>query len=118
MPVSIAEDGRRTVAVVSRLDGFIHNDEETFEFSFEILVFSNDDADGLPFRTMDRHIASQYIPLEIRQTIIPIVVQSLCSLVDAVRPSNIYMVTKDGTLPEKAMPKFDTLVSALLDLGF
>ncbi len=118
--VSIATDGERVVAVISRLESFPFADDEdtdTHEFSFVIAVFSHD-GNHENFETMDRDMAVPYIPHDIRNEVMNVVSESAKTLIQQEKPEQIYMVTKDRNLPEKAIRKYDILMDALYEAGY
>jgi hypothetical protein len=87
------------------------------EFIFEFVILSNDDTYE-SFSTMDREIAAQFIPREIRGQIIDYVEKGLDMLLSTVRPHRVFRVTKQRNLPDKALVKHRRITQVLLNSGY
>src|ERR1700688_3949167 len=71
------------VSVDSHLIETVFEDEQFWEFSFEITVISPDDS-AESFSTQDREIAANYIPVEIRRYVMEVVCASFRALLQKV----------------------------------
>lgn len=106
----------RVASIVSNIAPFVLDDREAWEFSFMVVVVSLDETYE-PLETMDRAIASEFIPDDIRHQIMDVVCASLQALILATKPQVIHMVTKERNLPPNAMAKYDRLISLLDENG-
>jgi hypothetical protein len=117
MPIAESHDGNRVVSVDCRFGLGCDDVGDFWEFSFEITVISWND-DYLPVSTMDRDIAANYIPANVRPRVMEIVCRSLRALIEHVQPERIYRVTKVRLPPAKAMPKHHLLTDLLVSCGY
>lgn len=115
-------DTDRLVSVESRLT-YTQNTHKIpdalwfHEFSFSVIVVSLG-GDSPTFETQDRTSARAYIPEGCRHLVMPIVSASLRALVNRVRPSVIYRVTKSRNPTSKALQKHVLLTDSLNDEGY
>jgi hypothetical protein len=109
--------GSRVVSVVSELNETNFDGDTFWEFSFSIDVFC---LDGLfeAFRTQERAIAAQFIPVPTRDAVMKVVCSSLESLVAHAAPRSVYWVTKDRNPPDKALPKYHMVRETLENMRY
>lgn len=105
------------VSVDSHLAETVIDDEQFWEFSFEITVTSLDGG-WESFSTQDRDTAANFIPVEIRHLVMDAVCASFRSLLQRVRPYKVYRVTKARNPDEKVLQKHHLLTQVLLDSGY
>ena len=91
--------------------------ESFHEFSFSIVVQSLDGAD-LPIVTQDRDIARSFIPAELIEQIMPIVLRSCHCFIEEVKPERIYRVTKMSFSTPRALFKHDLITNFLHGAGY
>jgi hypothetical protein len=117
IPISKSLDGDRIVYVVTEFSEMLSGEQRYWElsFGFEVISLSGSFQD---FRTQDRDDAAPFIPEELRCKIIGLVADSAAALVKHTSPGSIYWVTKGGSLPDKAMQKYYTILDRILPLGY
>lgn len=117
VPLALHNIDQRLVNLVCEIEPFILDDEETFQFLYSIQIIAlNDDFE--PFETMESAIARPYIPNDIRGRIVDLVLDCVRLFVEELEMSKIYMVAKEGDLPEKALRKHGRLIQTFEELDF
>jgi len=117
IPLAVETNDQRLVNLVCEIEPFVLDEEETFQFLYSIQIIAlNDDFE--PFETMESAIARPYIPNDIRDRIVDLVLDSVRLLVVKIPMSKIYMVAKEGKLPDKAFKKHARLIETFEELGF
>lgn len=86
------------------------------ELQFAIAV--EDIETGEIFETCERDMAAGYLPVEVREYVMPCICESTKALVEAIQPQAIYRVTKAIRPPEKALHKHQLITDSLIDLGY
>lgn len=117
VPLARNNETAQIALIETKLEITTINTYEVWELSFQISVISIDDTRE-PFTTQDRNIARQYLTAEARQKVMDVVCESAKSLINSVKPACIYLVAKEGRLPEKAMSKYYMLTGAIQGLGY
>lgn len=85
------------------------------ELGFEVqLIASN----GEVFSTQHPQFVRQYLPVQIRQEILPLVARCYSAILGKFRPGFVCRACAYPDLPEAAMRKHEFLTKAVLDCGY
>lgn len=121
VPLAVSSDPLRIVSLWTEFEFFYDPNMSPSgliaHLFFKIIVqFPNDD--GESFETMDREIASKYLPDGAKERVMEFVLASIEALVDAVKPASIYRVAKISGVSEKALRKHTLVTNRLVELGY
>jgi hypothetical protein len=117
IPVARCAETDREISVVSYLQPMMNRSSDMWEFSFAILVASNDGSEE-SFETQDRGIVKRYLPEAARSSVMEIVRRSCVLLLDHQKPAMVYRVTKGRGLTAKALAKHHLLTEACKASGY
>lgn len=121
LPIARDDGADQVVSVDTRLDALPLGGDiqsRSYKLSFAIIVsplFSDTDP---TYEIQDGRESHRVIPPETRTLIMPIVCASVVLLIEKIRPSLIYRVTKSRHTPAKAMRKHQMITDVIEGLGY